>query len=104
MFAYVRFIRDGVFKIVDVRDIKDFEPKGTGDFDLAAVVRVLWRGMDNEIPQDEASRYGGQVLKLAGNCSQSLGFLILITLIGFFHRCFYWLLYELSRDLINAVM
>ena len=64
MFAYVCYSRDSVKKIVDVKDIKDFHPKDLGDFNPGRPVRVLWRGLHDDIPTGEALRYAAQVLRL----------------------------------------
>ena len=48
-FAYVCYTRDNVKKIVDARDVKDFQPMNVNDFNPTRTVRVLWRGVRDEI-------------------------------------------------------
>ena len=66
MYAHVLYQKDGIKKKVPAIDIKDFHPSRKTDYNPSTVVRVFWRGVNDEIPYEDARRYNAQILKLGG--------------------------------------
>ena len=65
MYAYVVYLRDGIKKVIPVRDIRGFYPITKFDFDDTHY-KALWRGKYDEIPAETAHRHTVQVLRLEG--------------------------------------